>query len=97
MKRLAWLVLIAACARDPGADALEGCMGRYGSLTRLQPRGEMLPVDSDDLGALMQPQGQDPWGHDYVAEMDQAGIVVWSWGEDGEPETDDDICWPPSD
>jgi len=97
MRLLVLLLTLCACSQDPATAALEGCRGRYGSLWRMQLRGDALPKDSKELAVLMIPEGKDPWGNDYYPEIDLAGIVVWSWGPDGKPETDDDICYPPSD
>ena len=36
----------------------------------------------------------DPWGNPYYLEQEGKRIRVWSWGPDGQEQTDDDIVYP---
>ena len=38
---------------------------------------------------------EDPWGNPYVLERDGSKIRIYSWGEDGQEGTEDDIVYPP--
>ena len=40
---------------------------------------------------------KDPWGNDYEYRvLDRSTFQIRCYGEDGEPDTDDDIVWPKS-
>jgi general secretion pathway protein G len=47
--------------------------------------------DEDFLDAIP----EDPWGNPYVLERDGSKIRIFSWGEDGQEGTEDDIVYPP--
>lgn len=60
----------------------------------------------DSLEALTETDGKnpypymksipvDPWGNEYEYRvLDRSNYQLRSYGEDGEPDTDDDITWP---
>lgn len=63
----------------------------------------------DSLDALTETDGKnpypfmksipaDPWGNEYEYRvLDRSTYQLRSYGEDGEPDTDDDITWPKTD
>ncbi|MDF1702222.1 MAG: type II secretion system major pseudopilin GspG [Planctomycetota bacterium] len=63
----------------------------------------------DSLDALTETDGRnpypfmktipkDPWGNEYEYRvLDRSTFQLRSYGEDGEPDTDDDITWPKTD
>lgn len=50
---------------------------------------------ADEMGAAAERTEKDPWGNDYVIEMYDDRILVWSRGPDGMPDNADDISFPP--
>jgi general secretion pathway protein G len=62
------------------------------------------PADLEEMEAPLR-QGEDnfirvekdPWGNDYVLQVDGKKIWVISWGPDGSEGTDDDIRYPSED
>ncbi len=51
------------------------------------------PLNSSDSENFIRVE-KDPWGNDYVLEVGDKGIVVWSWGPDGQEQTEDDVSYP---
>lgn len=74
-----------------------------GAIDQYRMRHKRLP---DSLDALTETDGrnpypimktipQDPWGNEYeYRSLDKSTYQLRSYGEDGEPDTDDDITWP---
>ncbi|MHC4164914.1 MAG: type II secretion system protein GspG [Planctomycetota bacterium] len=57
--------------------------------------GEMVaPLREGDDEDFLDSVPDDPWGHPYVLKREGTKIRVYSWGEDGQEGTDDDIVYP---
>ncbi len=55
------------------------------------------PLRSGDSKPFIRVE-EDPWGNQYVLERTESGEPrIWSWGEDGEEGTPDDISYPKRD
>ena len=53
-----------------------------------------MPETDEELRKAAQIDAPDPWGNPYEIETEEV-IRVCSNGPDGEPYTEDDICYPP--
>jgi hypothetical protein len=68
-------------------------------------RGGALPRSLEELEAPVGPADTrdfvrlvpDPWGEPYRLVASGEEVRVFSNGPDGEPDTDDDICYEPLD
>lgn len=54
----------------------------------------MAPLRQGDQDFL-ETVPEDPWGNPYVLERDGSRLRIFSWGEDGQEGTEDDIMYPP--
>lgn len=95
---LALATLAAGCGEkeaDAETRAAEGCRGRYDAIQRWITANNRVPTSDEELRVASGSKGKDPWGHDYVIDIVDGSVVVFSWGPDGIESTDDDIYYPP--
>ena len=103
MRRLPWIlaVLPMACGGDSAEEkkkkAAAGCRGRYDNIQRWISANNRSPSSDEEYEAAANNKAKDPWGNAYEIEVENGRVVVWSHGPDGQPETSDDISYPPTD
>ena len=98
------LLLLAACdlpTYDPARGAKDVPMVRDAKLLRVEYEIQRLKTESEQYHALkgwwpdgwqaLRRAGLDPWGEEYVLEVDGNSAVVFSSGPDREIGTDDDV------
>lgn len=93
------LVLLPACGKKAETHverATRSCRTHYDILMRWVTGHGRLPETDEDLARAAQIRGPDPWGGRYVIET-EGQVRIWSKGPDREPETEDDIAYPPFD
>ena len=101
------LVLLAGCDQatyEPGKGAKRVPMARNALRMRAGLEIQRLQTESEQHHALrgewpdswrdLRRGGRDPWGEEYVLEVDGNCAIVYSSGPDREPGTDDDIYGP---
>lgn len=85
------------------AKAQMSNIGQAVDIYKMQ-NGSRLPDTLEELAAENPKTGKpyieripkDPWGNPYdFADLDKGDFELSSWGPDGQPDTDDDIYWPP--
>jgi len=97
MRRLALLVLLAACGKDTpaerAAEAERGCRAGYDRLQRwVQSHGRFPETPAEESEAIG--GKRDPWGHPYTVDNKGGDVIVWSNGPDGIPGNEDDVSYP---
>jgi general secretion pathway protein G len=53
----------------------------------------MAPLRQGDDQDFLDKIPEDPWGNSYVLERDGSKLRIYSWGEDGQEGTEDDIMY----
>ena len=54
----------------------------------------VAPLRQGDDEDFLDSVPEDPWGNPYVLERDGSKIRIYSWGEDGQEGTGDDLVYP---
>ena len=78
-------------------SSFKDAIGMYYAENRKLPNTlQDLTQENKDGEAWMDSIPKDPWGNDYdYRKLDnKSKFVIRSYGEDGQPETDDDVIWP---
>jgi len=89
---------LAACGKpdDPKEVAAAFCKAHYDILMRwVTGHGRYPEGDREINAAAHATKARDPWGHAYFVQVERNEPRVFSWGPDGEQDTDDDIYYPP--
>jgi hypothetical protein len=89
---------LVACREpdDPKDVAAAFCKAHYDILMRwITGHGRYPEGDREINEAAQATKARDPWGNAYFVEVEENQPRIWSWGPDGEHDTDDDICYPP--
>ena len=92
---------------EGNVKAAETQMSNFkGAIDTYRMRNKKLPdsldalTEKDDRNPypIMDSIPKDPWGNEYEFRvLDRSTYQLRSYGEDGEPDTDDDIVWPKND
>src|SRR5262245_1855097 len=61
---------------------------------RLPTSLQELTVPTADGEPWMKSISNDPWDRPYDYQVAGGGFTLRSWGQDGRPDTDDDLRWP---
>jgi hypothetical protein len=93
---------LLAWARDRNVIARANCKKHYDAARVWMVITKKTPNSLQDMVAPLKPGEEnfmgpipdDPWGHPYVLKREGPKIRVYSWGEDGQEGTDDDIVYP---
>jgi general secretion pathway protein G len=54
----------------------------------------VAPLKDGDDENFLESVPEDPWGNQYILEREGNKIRIYSWGEDGQEGTEDDIVYP---
>jgi hypothetical protein len=91
------LFSLVACREGPSSDvdrARAGCRARYDAFQRWVTGQGKFP-ETEEEWAQARGREKDPWGRPYDVEVEGGTVRVWSDGPDREPDTSDDLCYPP--
>ncbi|MHC4491743.1 MAG: type II secretion system protein GspG [Planctomycetota bacterium] len=54
----------------------------------------VAPLKQGDDANFLESVPEDPWGNPYILEREGSKIRIYSWGDDGQEGTEDDIVYP---